>query len=55
MSDNRALESYANIEFYKPKNIYLDQAKIRDNRILQRCYPGILSAKRPVFQKKNII
>ena len=34
MSDNSVLESYANIQFYKPKNIYLDQIDIRDNRVL---------------------
>jgi hypothetical protein len=34
MTDNSSLESYANIEFYKPKNIYLDQANIRDDRVL---------------------
>jgi hypothetical protein len=54
MSDNRALESYANIEFYKPKNIYLDQAKIRDNRILYNDVTLVsYQQKDPVFQKKK--
>ena len=34
MSDNSALLDYANVPFYQPKNIYLDQANIRDNRVL---------------------
>ena len=54
MSDNSALESYANIEFYKPKNIYLDQAKIRDNRILYNDVTLVsYQQKDPVFQKKK--
>ena len=54
MSDNSALESYANIEFYKPKNIYLDQAKIRDNRILYNNVTLVsYQQKDPVFQKKK--
>jgi hypothetical protein len=34
MSNNDVLQLYANIQFYKPKDIYKDQADIRDNRIL---------------------
>jgi len=54
MSDNSALESYANIEFYKPKNIYLDQATIRDNRILYNNVTLVsYQQKDPVFQQKK--
>ena len=56
MADNSALESYSKIEFYKPKNIYLDQANIQDNRML---YNNITltsyQQKDPVFQKKKIL
>ena len=56
MSDNSALESYANIEFYKPKNIYLDQAKIRDNRILYNDVTLVsYQQKDPVFQQQKKI
>jgi len=34
MNNNDVLQQYANIQFYKPKDIYKDQADIRDNRIL---------------------
>ena len=34
MSDNDILQEYANVEFYKPKKMYENQADIRDNRIL---------------------
>ena len=54
MSDNSALESYANIQFYKPKNIYLDQATIRDNRILYNDVTLVsYQQKDPVFQQKK--
>ena len=54
MSDNSALESYANIQFYKPKNIYLDQATIRDNRILYNNVTLVsYQQKDPVFQQKK--
>tara|TARA_R100001015_G_C4617452_1_gene173733 strand:+ start:32 stop:1492 length:1461 start_codon:yes stop_codon:yes gene_type:complete len=56
MADNSALESYSKIEFYKPKNIYLDQANIQDNRIL---YNNVTLAsyqqKDPVFQQQKKI
>lgn len=56
MSDNSALESYSKIKFYKPKNIYLDQANIQDNR---RLYNNITltsyQQKDPVFQKKKAL
>jgi hypothetical protein len=56
MSDNSALESYAKIEFYKPKNIYLDQANIRDNRILyDKVTLTSYQQKDPVFQKKKVL
>jgi len=56
MSDNSALEIYSKVEFYKPKNIYLDQANIQDNRML---YNNItLSSykqKDPVYQKEKVL
>jgi hypothetical protein len=56
MSDNSALESYSKIKFYEPKNIYLDQANIQDNRML---YNNVTLAsyqqKDPVFQKKKAL
>jgi hypothetical protein len=56
MSDNSALESYSKIEFYKPKNIYLDQANIRDNRILyDKVTLTSYQQKDPVFQKKKVL
>ena len=54
MSDNSALESYANIKFYKPKNIYLDQANIRDNRILYNNVTLVsYQQKDPLFQAQK--
>ena len=54
MSDNSVLESYANIEFYKPKNIYLDQANIRDNRILYNNVTLVsYQQKDPLFQAQK--
>ena len=56
MSDNSALESYSKVKFYKPKNIYLDQANIQDNRML---YNNVTLAsyqqKDPVFQQQKKI
>ena len=56
MSDNSALEIYSKVEFYKPKNIYLDQANIQDNRML---YNNVTLAsyqqKDPVFQQQKKI
>ena len=56
MSDNSALESYSKVKFYKPKNIYLDQANIQDNRML---YNNVTLAsyqqKAPVFQQQKKI
>ena len=56
MSDNSALESYSKIKFYKPKNIYLDQANIQDNRML---YNNVTlesyQQKDPVFQQQKKI
>ena len=56
MSDNSALESYANIEFYKPKNIYLDQIDIRDNRVLY-ANASLVSyqQKDPLFQAQKTL
>lgn len=54
MSDNNALESYANIEFYKPKNIYLDQIDIRDNRVLYADASLVsYQQKDPLFQAEK--
>ncbi len=54
MSDNSALESYANIEFYKPKNIYLDQIDIRDNRVLYADASLVsYQQKDPLFQAEK--
>ena len=51
MSDNDALLNYANIPFYQPKNIYLDQANIRDNRILYNNVTLVsYQQKDPIFQ-----
>jgi len=54
MSDNSVLESYANIKFYKPKNIYLDQIDIRDNRVLY-ANASLVSyqQKDPLFQAQK--
>ena len=56
MSDNSALESYSKVKFYEPKNIYLDQANIQDNRML---YNNVTLAsyqqKDPVFQQQKKI
>ena len=54
MSDNSALESYANIQFYKPKNIYLDQIDIRDNRVLYANATLVsYQQKDPLFQAQK--
>ena len=54
MSDNSALESYANIQFYKPKNIYLDQIDIRDNRVLYADASLVsYQQKDPLFQAQK--
>ena len=54
MSDNNALESYANIQFYKPKNIYLDQIDIRDNRVLYADASLVsYQQKDPLFQAQK--
>ena len=54
MSDHSVLESYANIQFYKPKNIYLDQIDIRDNRVLY-ANASLVSyqQKDPLFQAQK--
>jgi len=56
MSDNSVLESYANIKFYKPKNIYLDQIDIRDNRVLY-ANASLVSyqQKDPLFQAQKTL
>jgi hypothetical protein len=56
MIDNSALQEYANVEFYKTKDIYTDQADIRDNRILYS-NASLVSymQKDPVFIKQNEI
>ena len=54
MSDNDALLNYANIPFYQPKNIYLDQANIRDNRILYNNVTLVsYQQKDPLFQAQK--
>ncbi|MEL1225755.1 MAG: hypothetical protein VW963_03350 [Candidatus Neomarinimicrobiota bacterium] len=54
MSDNDALLNYANIPFYQPKNIYLDQANIRDNRILYNNVTLVsYQQKDPIFQSQK--
>jgi len=54
MSDNNALLDYANIPFYQPKNIYLDQANIRDNRILYNNVTLVsYQQKDPLFQAQK--
>ena len=54
MSDNSALQEYANIEFYKPKAIYLDQANIRDDRILYDNASLVsYQQKDPIFQQEK--
>ncbi len=56
MIDNSALQEYANVQFYKPKAIYLDQASIGDNRVL---YPdsSLVSYTQndPVYQKEKAL
>jgi hypothetical protein len=56
MIDNSALQEYANVEFYKTKDIYTDQIDIRDNRILYS-NASLISymQKDPVFIKQNEI
>ena len=52
MSGDNILEAY-NIPFYKPKDIYIDQVDITDNRVI---YPTDLveyKQKDPIFQKKQ--
>jgi len=54
MSDNDALLNYANIPFYQPKNIYLDQINIRDNRILYNDVTLVsYQQKDPIFQAQK--
>ena len=54
MSDNNALLNYANIPFYQPKNIYLDQINIRDNRILYNDVTLVsYQQKDPIFQAQK--
>jgi hypothetical protein len=56
MSDNSALESYSKIKFYKPKNIYLDQANIQDNRMLYNNVTlSSYQQKDPVYQKEKVL
>ena len=56
MSDNSALEIYSKVEFYKPKNIYLDQANIQDNRILYNNVTlSSYKQKDPVYQKEKVL
>jgi len=33
-SEQASLNAYANTQFYKPKNIYLDQLNLIDNRLI---------------------
>ena len=54
MSDNDVLLDYANIPFYQPKNIYLDQINIRDNRILYNNVTLVsYQQKDPIFQAQK--
>jgi len=54
MSDNSVLLDYANIPFYQSKNIYLDQANIRDNRILYNNVTLVsYQQKDPIFQAQK--
>ena len=54
MSDNDALLDYANVPFYQPKNIYLDQINIRDNRILYNDVTLVsYQQKDPIFQAQK--
>ena len=54
MSDNNALLNYANIPFYQPKNIYLDQINIRDNRVLYNDVTLVsYQQKDPIFQAQK--
>ena len=54
MSNNDALQQYANIPFYKPKNIYKDQVDIRDNRVLYANSTLIsYTQKDPIFTKEK--
>jgi hypothetical protein len=54
MIDNSALQEYANVEFYKPKAIYLDQANIRDDRILYNTVTLVsYQQKDPLFQAEK--
>ena len=54
MSDNSALQSYANVQFYKPRDIYKDQVNIRDNRILYNDVTLVsYQQKDPIFQAQK--
>jgi hypothetical protein len=54
MIDNSALQEYANVQFYKPKAIYLDQANIRDDRILYNTVTLVsYQQKDPLFQAEK--
>jgi hypothetical protein len=54
MIDNSALQEYANVQFYKPKAIYLDQANIRDDRILYDTVTLVsYQQKDPIFQQEK--
>ena len=56
MADNSALESYSKVKFYKPKNIYLDQANIQDNRVLYNNVTlSSYKQKDPVYQKEKVL
>ena len=56
MSDNSALEIYSKVEFYKPKNIYLDQANIQDNRMLYNNVTlSSYKQKDPVYQREKVL
>ena len=56
MSDNSALEIYSKVEFYKPKNIYLDQVNIQDNRMLYNNVTlSSYKQKDPVYQKEKVL
>jgi len=56
MSNNSALESYSKVKFYKPKNIYLDQANIQDNRMLYNNVTlSSYQQKDPVYQKEKVL
>ena len=52
MSGDNILEAY-NIPFYEPKEIYIDQVDIADNRIIYDVDLIQYKQNDPIFQKKQ--